>query len=298
MSSVLQCFRRAADLSERGGTGIPSVRVRVQELLDSDPEDVRAGFDLVLASADPGAGLEELLRSGALGLFPEVTAMVGFGGGAQGHKDLWSHTKTVVSQTHGDVVLRWCSLFHDVGKVSTFSRAGGKVSFHGHEGVGSWMFKRAARRTRMFTDAEVARISEAVFKLGRVEAYSRDWTDSAVRRLAKDLGDSFDDVVRLSAADITTGRQDKRRTILNQLDEFVRRSKLIAEADSAPPLLPKGLGTALCSEFGLDPGPGLGRLMAAVKASVEDGSAPRGAGLEELVAHVRARAGHYGIKPG
>ena len=81
--------------------------------------------------------------------------------------------------------MRWAALFHDVGKVPTFSRAKGKVTFHGHEVMSARLFDKAARRSGL-DDAFRKHVRFLVRHLGRVEAYEPDWTDSAVRRLHRD----------------------------------------------------------------------------------------------------------------
>src|SRR5262245_10346087 len=97
----------------------------------------------VLMGKHAAEGLEVLQGSGVLAdTLPEIQAMVGFGGAGQGHKDLWAHTKLVVKQTKAQPSLRWAALFHDTGKVSTLSRATGKVSFHQHEFVSARLFRQ------------------------------------------------------------------------------------------------------------------------------------------------------------
>src|SRR5690606_11028569 len=100
-----------------------------------------------------GRWSELLEETGVLAqLYPEVAAMVGVGGGGSGHKDLWWHTKCVVGQAAPIRAVRWAALFHDVGKVDTFSRASGKVTFHGHELLSARLFDQAARRSGLEPD--------------------------------------------------------------------------------------------------------------------------------------------------
>ena len=56
--------------------------------------------DNALMCRRPDEELELLVETGVLEqVYPEVSAMVGFGGLEHGHKDLWWHTKKVVAQT-------------------------------------------------------------------------------------------------------------------------------------------------------------------------------------------------------
>jgi poly(A) polymerase len=241
----------------------------------------------VLLSDSPKEHLEALSRSGALrDLFPEVTAMVGFGGEEHGHKDLWEHTKQVVSQSACEPVVRWAALFHDVGKVRTIACAAGRVTFHGHESVGARLFDVAARRAGM-DSALRERVRFLIRHLGYVEGYDTDWTDSAVRRLHKELGDHFDDVLKLARADITTRHDHKRKAHHARMDQLEARAKAIAAADAKPASLPKGLGRLMMAELGVPPGPELGDLMRALADAVEAGGLPRRAEPGIYVAHAR-----------
>lgn len=230
--------------------------------------------DNALMCRRPAEELELLLDTGVLEqVYPEVTAMVGFGGEGHGHKDLWWHTKTVVAQAKGRRPVRWAALFHDVGKVPTFSRAKGKVTFHGHEIVSARLFDKAARRTGLADDFR-KHVRFLVRHLGRIEAYESDWTDSAVRRLFRDCERHFDDLLLLAGADITTKHADKRRAHRTRMMELSDRAVAIAEADASEPPLPKGLGTLVIEHLALDPGPEVGRIMAELAAAVEAGELP------------------------
>lgn len=234
----------------------------------SDPEL----WTRLLVSKDPRPGLALLQAGGELReTFPEVQAMVGFGGHGQGHKDLWDHTLNVVRQAKNLPVIRWAALFHDVGKVETFSKASGKVSFHQHEFVSARLFRKAMQRTRVL---EAPQVDHAVFlirNLGLAEAYTSEWTDSAVRRLHKDLGLYFDDVLLLARADITTKHAHKRQKHHDRMHELSVRAKEISEADAVVPPLPKGLGTAVMDCFGIPPSKKLGDLLGTLEGQIAEG---------------------------
>lgn len=241
-----------------------------------------------LLSEFPREQLEELYRSGVLRqLYPEVTALVGFGGDDQGHKDLWVHTKQVVFQAVREPVIRWSALFHDVGKVRTFARVTSKVTFHGHEIVSAHLFDEAARRTGMGV-ALRKRVRFLIRHLGYVEGYGTDWTDSAVRRIHTELGDHFDDLLKLARADITTRHDHKRRAHEARMDQLEARAKAIAAADAKPAPLPKGLGAMMIDKLGVAPGPKLGELMKELASAVESGKLPRQADPGIYVAYARA----------
>ena len=116
----------------------------------SRPADLRRSLDPLMLAPHADQGLDALLVSGVLeSLLPEVKGMVGFGDGEWRHKDVWKHTKQVVTQALPRLEVRWAALFHDIGKVRTRSVGPkGEVHFFGHAEVGARMFDKLERRER------------------------------------------------------------------------------------------------------------------------------------------------------
>lgn len=252
----------------------------------------------LLLGRHPDEALELLQTTGVLrSTFPELQSMVGFGGQGQGHKDLWEHVKQVTCQAKPDLVIRWAALFHDVGKVETFSRETGKVSFHQHEFASARLFRQATQRSGLL-DPQVQQKSHFLVRnLGLVEAYASDWTDSAVRRLMKDLGEHFDRILMLARADITTKHSHKRQAHHERLHELAERAAVIAAQDAIVPPLPKGLGDALMAAFGIPPSKRLGDLKAALEQAIKAGrvAAHQEAGL--YVAFLLEHREEFGLGP-
>lgn len=241
----------------------------------------RDEWDAILVSKDVHARLDEIQADGVLeSVFPSLQSLVGFGGGDTGHKCLWSHTKQVVRQTVPEPLLRWAALFHDVGKPLAFDWKGGKITFHHHEAVSARVFRKEARGSRLFTPEETRQITFIVGHLGHVEAYYSDWSDSAVRRLDRQLGTYLDSVFAVARADCTTGNPAKRRKQLRRTSELRRRIEDLRAQDAVPPALPKGLGDALMTHLGLEAGPELGKVMRGLRDRVEAGELPRNAPIE------------------
>lgn len=246
---------------------------------------VREYLDAILVAPKADLGLEYLHASGVLKEhFPEVEATVGFGG--DGHKALWPHIKQVVVQTPPDPCLRWAALFHDVGKPLCL-KTEGKVSFHGHEIVSARLWGKFVRRSRLFGDRMAGKVGFLVQSLGHVESYDPDWTDSAVRRVVKEMGEHFYDLVALSRADMTTADPNKRDRNLRRIDELVERVLELQKA-AEKPRPRKGLGIELGEALGLSPGPDLGKAMKAVTEAVEAGKLAPDAPIELYVQWVRA----------
>lgn len=274
---AVRAIERAVRAAEGGAAG-EVVVAHPADLGVLPVEGVRAGLDRVLMGENPEAGLDALLEGGVLSvLLPEVDALVGFGDGEFRHKDVWKHTKQVVSQAVPRLEVRWGSLLHDIGKVRTRSiTPDGEVHFFGHAEVGARMFDKMNRRIALFATEEALREEVRFLILHHLRAaqYDASWTDSAVRRFAKELGEHLEDLLCLSRADITTKRPEKKRRGLRQIDELAERIRSIREEDAKVPPLPKGLGTAVTARFGVPPSPALGAILRGLTVAIEAGELP------------------------
>jgi poly(A) polymerase len=114
-------------------------------------------------------------------------------------------------------------------------------------------------------------VRELILHHLRASQYDGTWTDSAVRRFAKEMGDCLTDLFDLSRADITTKRPERRRKGLESISELAERVRRVREMDAKVPPLPKGLGTAISERFGIAPSPKLGEIMKALKDKVDGG---------------------------
>jgi poly(A) polymerase len=272
LDRAMEVLERAASIAE-GKTHDAVVRASLDdfmELAKLDASALRARLDRVVMGDDPEAGLDALLDGGALeALFPEVQAMVGFGDGEWRHKDVWKHTKQVVRQATPQLEVRWASLFHDIGKVKTRSiTADGKVHFFGHAEVGTRMFEKLDRRMPLFSPEPALRDTVRFLILHHLRAnqYDPSWTDSAVRRFARELGLHLGELLCLARADITTKRPEKKRRGLMQIQELEERIKMLALEDSKQPDLPSGVGDAIMKAFAIPPS----RIIGEIKKKLED----------------------------
>lgn len=271
-------LERAVELAERGVGSEGIVLVHVGDVTALGPEELRPRLDRLITARHADLGLDALLTSGVLdALLPEVKAMVGFGDGEWRHKDVWKHTKQVVLQAVPRLEVRWAALFHDIGKVKTRTISPeGEVHFFGHAEVGARMFQKLDRRQRLFASDESLKESIHFLVLHHLRAaqYEPGWTDSAVRRFAREMGPHLDDLLCLSRADITTKRPEKKRRGVAMIHELGERIARLALEDSRQPPLPTGVGNALMAAFGLPPSRRIGDLKRALEGAIEAGELP------------------------
>jgi poly(A) polymerase len=284
---ALQALDRAVANAESGGPALPVVVVRPEDLQALSPRDVRARLDRMILAPNPDEGLDALLTSAVLDtLFPEVKSMVGFGDGEFRHKDVWKHTKQVVRQAEARLEVRWAALFHDIGKVKTRSFGPkGEVHFFGHAEVGARMFDKLDRREQLFSPDESLRdaIRFLVLHHLRASQYDGGWTDSAVRRFAREMGPHLDDLLCLSRADITTKRAEKKRRGVSMIAELSTRISELATEDSKEDPLPKGIGNAVMEAFGIPPSKRIGDIKRALEAAVLAGEIEPGLDSDDYV---------------
>jgi poly(A) polymerase len=269
------------------------------ELAKFDVKALRARLDRVVMGDDPEAGLDALLDGGALeALFPEVSAMVGFGDGEWRHKDVWKHTKQVVRQAVPQLEVRWASLFHDIGKIKTRSiTPDGKVHFFGHAEVGTRMYDKLDKRMPIFSPEPALHDTVRFLILHHLRAnqYDPSWTDSAVRRFARELGAHLGELLCLARADITTKRPEKKRRGLNQIQELEERIKELALEDSKKPPLPSGVGDAIMKTFGVPPSRLIGDIKKKLEDAIERGEIEPHLECEAYVEMIRKDKARFGL---
>lgn len=258
---------------------------------------VRYHMDRLLTSKHPEPGLDAIQSVGCLDAWlPEVAAMVGFGDNEWRHKDVWKHTKQVVKQSVPRIEVRWGALLHDIGKPKTRRiDDGGNVTFHGHSEVGAAMFRKRVADRLGFEGALRERVHFLILYHLRAAHYEEEWTDAAVRRFYKQMGDGLRDLLDLSRADITTKRPEKRRRGVRQISLLAKRIRDLQEEDNRVAPLPKGLGTEIMQAFGIPPSKRLGDLMKQLTSAVDDGRIEAQKPAEYYLEYLAAHREEYGL---
>ena len=230
-----------------------------------------ARFGEVLVAEHAGAGLQFMLDCEVLQrMVPEVCLMVDFHKSCPvHHKDIWDHTLQVVEKCPPSLVVRWAALMHDSGKVWTRSvNKERKVHFFRHEELGASLMEGVAGRFHL--DPEIRdRVVYVIGNHARANVYAAEWTDSAVRRLIRDMGAHLEDVLAFSQSDFTTKRQWRIAEVRQLAEELHQRIRDVAAEDAKIPPLPKGLGHTIMQATGLAPGPWLGAVQRWLEAEVE-----------------------------
>jgi tRNA nucleotidyltransferase (CCA-adding enzyme) len=227
-------------------------------------ERIAAELAKLLAVERPSVGLQLLADTGLLDtISPELASQRGVVQNKIEGEDLWQHTLRTVDATPPHPVVRLAALVHDIGKPAT--QADGH--FYGHETVGAEMARKLLERLhepRIVTERVAHLVRQHMFK------YESSWSDSAVRRFIGKVGpDVVDELFALREAD---NAGSGVAPTVDGLDEL--RTRIAAELASGPVLDRYALaidGNDLIVEFGLKPGPHLGRILdALVERVIED----------------------------
>ena len=220
----------------------------------------------MLVSPHPKRAFELLDEADLLAvILPEVAACKGVAQTGYHTHDVFGHTLLAVEGTPPDLLTRLGALFHDVGKPST---AKGDGSFIGHEEVGAAMARAALERLR-FSQREADVVSRLVRLHLRPVFYRSEWTDGAVRRLARDAGPLLDRLMALARADIAASAYPEPE----KLDELQARLDAV-RAERPSRLQPLITGEEIMRALGIGPGPEVGRIKQKLEELVIDGELP------------------------
>ena len=241
-------------------------------------ERILAELTLLLVGVYVDHALDALRRTGLLQVaLPEIEPLAAEAEANVAprlgrEKDLWDHTVRVVRQAPPRPAVRWAALLHDAGKPLTRSvDIDGDVHFFGHERVGADLAQRALGRLNA-DRALRTMVRTLVEHHGRPAAYEPSWTDSAVRRLALDTGDAWDDLLDLAAADVTSGREQKRTAAARRIAGLRARFAHLQEQVELARLESPLDGNDLMRIFERPPGPWIKEVKNYLRELVIDGT--------------------------
>lgn len=226
-----------------------------------ETSDGRDLLSAVLTSSDPTDGLWRMVDSGeAETIIPELPALALEQDPIHKHKDVLAHTIAVTAKTRADLVLRLAALFHDIGKPRTRRIDEHGVTFRHHEAVGAKMARKRLAALE-YSDDVVHDVSELVRLSGRFKGYAAGWSDSAVRRYARDAGHLLGHLNELVRSDCTTRNERIRLELQHHVDELEERILQLAAQDRRKAERPLLDGQAVMERLQITPGPEIGQAL-------------------------------------
>ncbi|MEY3163301.1 MAG: hypothetical protein RI887_125 [Actinomycetota bacterium] len=269
----LRMMRAARFMSQLDFMVDPSVITAMKNMASRleiiSAERIRDEFIKTIMGQKPRLGITLLVETGLADIFlPEVPKLKLEIDEHHHHKDVYEHSLTVLEQAialedrlgGADLTLRLAALLHDIGKPKTRQLiAGGGVSFHHHEVVGSRMCKERMRKLR-FDNHIINDVSQLVFLHLRFHGYgSGEWTDSAVRRYVRDAGELLNHLHLLTRADCTTRNKKKADLLAKTYDELEQRIAVLMEQEELNKIRPDLSGEQIMEILNLKPSPMVGK---------------------------------------
>ena len=242
------------------------------------PERISDEINKILLTDSPSIGFKNLENLNLLkSIIPELIDLKGIEEvEGQTHKDNFYHTLEVVdniSKNTDNLWLRWAALLHDIGKAPTkkFDKKIG-WTFHGHEYVGSKMVKKIFKRLSLPLNEILKYVQKIVMMSSRPIIISDDIvTDSAVRRLIYDAGDSIEDLLTLCEADITTKNLKKSIKYQNNFKIVRKKIKDVEERDNIRNFQPPVTGEIIMNHYNIKPCKEIGLIKEKIKNAILDG---------------------------
>jgi len=241
-------------------------------------ERISDEINKILMCDNPSIGFKSLEKMNLLKyILPELIDLKGVEEvEGQTHKDNFYHTLEVVdniSKNTNNLWLRWAALLHDIGKAPTkkFDKKIG-WTFHGHEYIGSKMVRKIFERLSLPLNENLKYVQKIVMLSSRPIVISEDIaTDSAVRRLIYDAGNSIEDLLTLCEADITT--KNIKKSVKYQNNFKIVRNKIIdvEERDSIRNFQPPITGEIIMDHYKIKPCKEIGIIKEKIKNAILDG---------------------------
>lgn len=237
-------------------------------------EIIRRTLTTIMLSRKPSKFLRLMHSCGLLHeVLPELVACEGVKQLAQFHRfDVFDHCLTACDAAPKNLVLRWASLLHDIGKAVT--KASGtksgenKVTFYNHEVAGSRLATRILKRLG-YDKLLIEEISELIYN-HMYNYVDEKWSDTAVKRLIERAGISKEDLPNLGdlplfqlrkADRVASGKVAKHRLSNAQIalekrikEEFKKKEMLTIKDLEID-------GRTLMETFHLQEGPTIGNIL-------------------------------------
>lgn len=216
----------------------------------------------ILKKDKPYIHLSELHQKGELVLlFPELVKL---NETDDGHKNNFLHTLNVLKNVcdfNNNYKMKIVALFHDIGKSDAKRKNNkGEWTFHNHENISGKMTLKILKNWGVTDDILIDYVFKMVSYHGRTKI-PRNVTDSAIRRLVKELGQNiFVDLIDFCKLDLTTKHNFKKDRVQSGLNELKSRAFQIIKKDDDAKWRSPLTGYVIMDLLGETKGPIIGQI--------------------------------------
>jgi tRNA nucleotidyltransferase (CCA-adding enzyme) len=186
---------------------LEAVKINAALINKISRERVRDELFKILSSKDPVHGIMLLRETTLLQLIiPELEKAFGVEQKSPGRHHIYDvgthliNSLAAVAERNTDVITRFATLIHDIGKPQTFRKLEtGTITFYNHEVVGAAIAKRIADRLRFSNEQK-----EKLWRLVRYHQFTvnEGQTDSALRRFIVNVTPEYlNDMIDLRVGD-------------------------------------------------------------------------------------------------
>lgn len=224
-------------------------------------ERVRDEIMKLLETEKPSAGFELMRESGLLDLvMPELAQTYRMEQNKYHMYDIYYHCLySCDAGPESDPLIRLAALLHDIGKAPA-RRVGedGDYTFYNHEILGAKITKKIMKRLK-FSNDQIERVGNLV--TNHMFHYTEEWTDGAVRRFMRKVGmENIEDLFSLRLADrVGNGARNGLPRPIHTLKQRIQ--KVIDDENAITVKDLKINGHDIMNEFGISPGPAIGRIL-------------------------------------
>ncbi|HEX6288187.1 MAG TPA: HDIG domain-containing protein [Herpetosiphonaceae bacterium] len=165
-------------------------------------------------------------------------------------------------------LFKLAALLHDVAKPLTKQTREGRITFYGHEDVGADMVRQIGARLRVGREATayMQLVVREHMRPGQLHALGSELTRRAVYRLLRDTGAAAPDVLMHSLCDHLAAK-GPRVSLAGWVEHVAWTEALLADTATerrAPQTTRLISGVEIIRLLGIEPGPIVGRVLAAI----------------------------------
>jgi len=269
---MLRGVRLAVELGFRIESATQSCFVSMAHLLrETARERVRDELLKLLMSPRPAEGIRLMKRLGILAIvIPELLESVGVRQNPQYHRfTVFRHILETVDRAEPEPVIRLAALLHDIAKPRAREKIAGKYRFYGHDEASAALAREILERLK-FGKETIDRAVRLIANHMRDLDYRSDWSDGAVRRLIRSIGEEN---IRLflsfRRADLLAhGVIDEKMALFEELGKRIEELLEIPFPKKTPDLAIDG--HIVMEVLHLEQGPEVGRILALLMEKVID----------------------------